>query len=145
MAAKDRTTWGEVCSKVSWGEGLYSTCRKQVEGYTGFGNDEEIPEEAQDFTKVLKKHALPVPPPPKLEDIDEETLGEAEENDLFSKLRTLATPRNVAIGVGVLSVIVWWLGRNKQVAAVTDAPASQPAAPAPQPTRIQIPDSIRVA
>lgn len=69
MSAEEKTTWGEVCSKVGFSDNLYRTCRGKVPGFEpagGFSGPrfDDSSEVEEDFGKKLRRSALPVPPPP---------------------------------------------------------------------------------
>ncbi len=82
-SAREKTTWGEVCSQVGFADNLYRTCRgklgKEFSPANTFGSPyDEVPEEDEDFDRQIKKSALPVPPPPP-EDWQYEPEGLAEQ------------------------------------------------------------------
>jgi hypothetical protein len=65
MASEDSTTWGEVCEKVGFQDGLYRTCREKIEGFDGLQNgsfDEGAPE--PDMGKQIMSSALAIPEVP---------------------------------------------------------------------------------
>lgn len=76
-SAADKLSWGEICKKVSFQDGLYRDCRKNDPSYTGFENsffdasafegEDDGYDEADDALPLgrrLAKHALPIPKAP---------------------------------------------------------------------------------
>lgn len=104
MAAEEKTTWTEVCSKVGFSDGLYKTCREKVEGYTGLDgaiyDEEPVEDDGPDFTRMLMKQARPVPPPPP-EDWEPEPEG------FFDELMHGTTGKYVLAG-GAAALAAWW-------------------------------------
>ncbi len=63
----ETVTWGEVCKKVQFADGLYGTCRDKIEGFDGFdgeGDEEEELYDPESFSDELAESSLPIPPPP---------------------------------------------------------------------------------
>lgn len=127
MAADERTTWGEVCERVNFRDGLYSVCRKKVPGFTGLGAFDAVPdvEDEPEFSTQLARSALPVPPPPP-DDWEEEPEG------ILENILNGDTGRYLLYGGAAAAVVlVWWfyLRTKPQQIAVTETPAAPARAP----------------
>jgi hypothetical protein len=66
MAKPETVTWADVCTKVNFGDGLYSTCKQKVPGFQFYPDLAEPPPPpaSEDFDESISRSALPVPPPP---------------------------------------------------------------------------------
>ena len=118
-SANEKTSWGEACQRVKYGDGLYQSCRDKVPEFTGFagGRYDEEPEE--DFDKQIRRSALPIPDPPKLGEV----AGDEDEKISFIDDLMHGDLGKYVLYGGVAAALVWWfLIRNKtQQVAVTDS------------------------
>ena len=137
--ADEKVSWGEVCSKTKFGDGLYQSCRDKLPDFTGFAGgiyDEETEEPDEDFDKTLRRHALPVPPPPRArgarreveiadEDVDEELSDEDE--GLVAGIMHGDLGKYLMLG-GAAALLAWWFFFRNQTPqiAVTDSATAAP-------------------
>ena len=129
MAENETVAWSEVCQKVSFGDGLYQSCRDKVKGFSGLDNSAY---DDVDFDQQLTGSALSVPEPPP-GDLPRQREGlfgpmaVREETDTDAAF--FSDVPKMAIYAG-LAAVVWFLLRKKAqpVAATEDAapPAETP-------------------
>ena len=132
----DNTTWTEICQKVYWGEGLYQSCRDKVEGFTGFQNgafDEELEQEdSEDFDKLLRRSAQPIPDPPASTRKKKKSKKPEGLSGVIDEVMHGELGRYLLFGGGAALLAWWFLLRNKQEVVVTSTPtAMTPSASAP--------------
>ncbi len=129
--SSDPTSWGEVCSNVRFGEGLYQSCRDRIPSFTGFESgvfDEEMDEDEDedvDFDRVLRKHAVAAPelPSPKA---SKKSKKKAE--GLSATIEGLMTGdlgKYLMYGGGLAALGWWfWMQNKSQQVAVSDSPTA---------------------
>lgn len=157
---KEKTTWGSVCSQVGFADNLYKTCRDKLGndftpmsafGDVGGAYDEDFDPDF-DFSKELRKTALPVPkaPPKDWKPEPEGFMEQLMSGDLTNKI--------MLYGGG--AIVLWFLYGKYIDKKPASAPAgtsgfSTPIAEAfhipanPQvsdtaPTTVAIPASLRI-
>lgn len=141
--AKEKTTWGEVCSQVGFADNLYRTCRDKLKDgfqpHNMFGDMGDYDEEFEDYDvdKELKKSALPIPkaPPADWKPEPEGFLEQLVSGDLTKKI--------AIYGGGAL--LAWYLwDKFMSPPKTTSAPAT-PALSAPIATALHLPASPQVS
>ena len=137
MSADEKTTWGEVCQRVSYQDSLYPTCRQKVEGFTGFSAFDET---IEDFDESLLESAQPIPTAP--ERRRRPAKKPAKKNDAGAMLTALLEGfmtgdlGKYAIYGGVAAAgLAWWLWlRPKSQITVSETPTTQKGLPGQTPT-----------
>jgi len=111
-------SWGEVCQKVSYGDGLYMTCREKVTGFDGFQNNAFDQGAPEDFTAAISKTAVNVPEPPQMPARHQAEPQELEGGGSF--LEDVMDNKMLLYG-GIALVVYLVFLRGKQEIATTDS------------------------
>lgn len=130
----EQPSWGEICQKVRFGDGLYQSCRNQLPSFTGFAGgayDEEDEDDDSDYDidKELRGSALPIPEPPSARSRKGKALSATAETSDARELGLLEQLIHGDAGkyilyAGMAAGAAWWfLFRAKDQVAVTDSPA----------------------
>ena len=138
MSADEKTTWGEVCQKVSYQDSLFQTCRQKIgSSFKGFT---EYDETLEDFDESLLESAQPVPDAP----VRRQRRGGKKPSkkkdgtslsELLEGFMTGDLGKYTVYGGLAAAGLAWWLWlRPKNQIAVSETPSTQKGLPGQTPT-----------